>query len=516
VPATRQPWILLICLFLLSLPAVTPRIYSSDEIQYFSYLRSLWFDHDLSFDNEYQYFYDRGVARSEGFHETFLERTTEAGRRVNFGTLGCALLWAPFYAAGDVAARVLRATGQPIETDGFSKPYIAAVAYGSAIYGAAALALAIASARALGLRAFGAAVAIWLGTPLLFYMYIAPPMSHACSAFAVALFVYTWLRVRERWSIRGALALGAVGALMGMVREQDMFFIAGPVLDFGLWALHADRTRPSLSRVAKAQRVAAAAAGFMLVYTPQAMAYVRLNGHLGPSRLVTRKMNWSAPHAIEVLFSPEHGLFIWTPLTLLAIAGLVWMLAHRRAGDAQPQLRAGRGADAPRYEDRTTSAQPQPHVHRGADAPGTEDPTGSAQLMLRVRRRVALCMLVMVIVQVYVGGSVESWTVAGGFGQRRFVALTALLVIGLAALYEAARNISVRRMLVSITLLAVYWNIALSVEFAVGLMDRQRLSPRQNAYDAFVTLPMQLPSLAYRYLFDRSSFYRSTPAVDRR
>jgi hypothetical protein len=480
VSATRQPWILLICLFLISLPAVTPRIYSSDEIQYFSYLRSLWFDHDLSFDNEYQYFYDRGVARSEGFHETFLERTTEAGRRVNFGTLGCALLWAPFYAAGDAAARVLRAAGQPIEADGFSKPYIAAVAYGSAIYGAAALALAMASARALGLRAFGAALAIWLGTPLLFYMYIAPPMSHACSAFAVALFVYTWLRVRESWSIGGALALGAAGALMGMVREQDLFFIVGPVLDCGLWVLRVDRTNPSLLRVAKA--AAAAAVAFILVYTPQAMAYLRLNGHLGPSRLVIRKMNWGAPHVIQVLFSPEHGFFIWTPLALLAIAGLVWMLAHR-----------------------------------GAEAPRNEEATRSAPLPPRGRRRVAICMLVMVIFQVYVGGSVESWTVAGGFGQRRFVALTVLLVIGLAALYEGgARNMSVRRMLVSLTLLAVYWNIALSVEFAVGLMDRQRLSPRQNAYDAFVTLPMQLPSLAYRYLFDRSSFYRSTPAVDSR
>ena len=37
----------------------------------------------------------------------------------------------------------------------------------------------------------------------------------------------------------------------------------------------------------------------------------------------------------------------------------------------------------------------------------------------------------MVALQVYVGGSVESWTVAGAFGQRRFVALTVLLVIGL-------------------------------------------------------------------------------------
>jgi hypothetical protein len=64
----RRFWLIFICLFLLSLPAVTPRIYSSDEIQYFSYLRSLWFDRDLSFENEYRYFYDRGIARSDGFH----------------------------------------------------------------------------------------------------------------------------------------------------------------------------------------------------------------------------------------------------------------------------------------------------------------------------------------------------------------------------------------------------------------------------------------------------------------
>jgi hypothetical protein len=55
----------------------------------------------------------------------------------------------------------------------------------------------------------------------------------------------------------------------------------------------------------------------------------------------------------------------------------------------------------------------------------------------------------------------------------------------------------------------VYWNIALSAEFAIGLMDRQRLQPARNAYDAFVTIPREAPSLAYRYLFDRQSFYAS-------
>ena len=89
---TKRQWLLLVCLFHLSLPAVTPRIYSSDEIQYFAYLRSLWFDRDVSFENEYRWFYARGIAASPGFHETFLERTTETGRRINFGTIGSALL----------------------------------------------------------------------------------------------------------------------------------------------------------------------------------------------------------------------------------------------------------------------------------------------------------------------------------------------------------------------------------------------------------------------------------------
>ena len=55
----------------------------------------------------------------------------------------------------------------------------------------------------------GAAVAIWIGTPLVFYMYVAPPFSHACSAFAVALFLDVWLRVRDSWTPAGAALLGA-------------------------------------------------------------------------------------------------------------------------------------------------------------------------------------------------------------------------------------------------------------------------------------------------------------------
>jgi hypothetical protein len=167
-------------------------------------------------------------------------------------------------------------------------------------------------------------------------------------------------------------------------------------------------------------------------------------------------MNWQAPHAIEVLGSSEHGFFVWTPLAALALTGLV-VLAVRGQAHA---------------------------------------------------RRVAWCALLMVAVQIYVSGSVESWTVAGAFGQRRFVALTILLTIGLAALVAAVPR-GVARPALALTLgLCVWWNVALIAEFGTGMMNRQRLELRKNAYDAFVTLPRQLPALAQRYFFDRHSFYR--------
>ena len=469
---TRRQWIVLVGLFLLSLPAVTARIYSSDEIQYFAYLRSLWFAHDLSFENEYQHFYDLGIARSDGFHETFLERTTDTGRRINFGTIGCAILWAPFYAVGDLAARL---SGAP--ADGFSKPYVAAVAYGSAVYGFLAIVLAVLAARRLGANAFTAALVVWLGTPLLFYMYVAPPFSHACSAFGVALFTWTWLRVRERWTMRGAFALGAAGALMAMIREQDVFFALGPALDFGLTQVDVAWNAAHARRVLAA--AAAGCAGFLVVFTPQAASYIVVNGHLGPHASVGHKMNWASPHALQVLFSPEHGFFVWTPLALIAIAGTCFCFLPPEGGS---HTTTDHVASAFRRTDHVASA-------------------------FR-RKSVAASLLLMVALQVYVGGSVESWTVAGAFGQRRFIALTPALILGYAALEAGLRGAAARRALAAIAIVFVYWNLALTAEFAIGLMDRQRLEPAKNAYDAFVTLPRMAPGLAYRYLFDRASFYR--------
>ena len=471
----RRAVVALVLLFIVSLPAVTPRIYAADEIEYFAFLRSLWFDRDLSFDNEYRHFVDSGVAGPD-FAGTFLERQTETGRRINFGTMGCAILWAPFYAVGDRAARALNGLGYSVAVDGYSRPYVAAVCYGSAVYGFLALLLSLVVVRQTGLAVRGSgrsgvmeaapAIAVWMGTPLLFYMYVAPPFSHAASAFAVAAFVATWLSVRRRWSIAGFATLGALGALMTMIREQDLFFVVGPAADvaWAAWARVRARSQSgaNLTPVGALAGALAAAGTFVLVYTPQAVAYLVLNGRLGPSQLVARKMNWAAPHAFQVLADPAHGLLFWTPLAALAIAGLAALLWR----------------------------------------PGEP-------------RRLAVCMLLMVAAQVYVAGSVESWTVAGAFGQRRFVALTVLLVAGLGALAALPRRGAPRLALAAAVVLAVWWNLGLTVQFGSGLMNRQRLELARNAYTSFVALPRALPNLAWRYLFDRGSFSERQPASPR-
>jgi len=287
----------------------------------------------------------------------------------------------------------------------------------------------------------------------------------------VALFLFVWLRVRETWSAGGAALLGVTAALMAMVREQDIFFVVGPAVDFlRAWALRARHSAlenpaagvPAPSAQRPVPAVLAAALFFLLAYSPQLLAYKALNGHYGPSDFVSRKMTWTSPHAWGVLFSPEHGLLAWTPLAFLAIGGLV-LVALKRVKTSH------------------------------ADAPW-----------------IAVCALVMVAAEVYVTGAVESWTLEGSFGQRRFVALTPLLTLGVAGLWIAALEsgrTAARAAFWSLAVLAVWWNVGLMAQFGLHMMDRSRLALRDNAWNTFVVLPRDLPGIAIRYVTDRSSFY---------
>jgi hypothetical protein len=467
---TAVRWALLTALFVLSLPAVTVRFYASDEIEYFAYLRSMWFDGDLSFDNEYRYFYDRGIGRGWRFKETFLDGETATGKRLNFAPVGSAILWSPFYVLTDAGVRAARGVGMPVTADGYSTPYIASVVYASALYGFLAVSLsAYAAARVVGdsAAATASALAVWLGTPIVFYMYLAPGFSHACSAFAVAAFVVIWLHVRRDWSLKGAVALGAAVALMGMVREQDLFIALGPALDFLLSARR--RLRDGVWRVTDVvARAAVGTAAVAVCFMPQVLTYISLFGQPAPSSTVQGKMTWTSPHMWRVLLSPSNGLFFWTPLALPALMGLVWLA-----------------------------------IRRG--------PVSAGQMPPAAQRQIAMICLVMAMTQIFIGGALDTWAGAGSFGQRRLVGLTVFFVLGLTAAFVAVRHHWMRYAAWCLVTLAVWWNVGLIAQFGAGLMNRQHLDPARNAYHNFVTIPRQLPELVSRFLFDRASFYQRKP-----
>lgn len=442
---------LLVAVFVLTLPLVTLRIRGADEIQYYSHLRSLVFDGDLEFENEYRWFVARDPKGLAAFQETFLDRREPVtGRPINFTPVGCALLWSPFYLLAHLGVLAARALGAGVPADGFSRPYQAAACYASAVYGWLGLLLlhAVLRRRFAEPEAAWAVTAVWLASPLLYYMTLAPGFSHASSVFAVSLLLWLSLRASDSGRLRDWALAGVAGGLCGLIREQDALFLAIPA---GLLAWDAWRTR-QLGRTARS--LAALGLTAAAVFAPQLLVYRVLNGSLGPSTLVTRKLSRASPHFFQVLFDPEHGLFLWSPLLAAAAAGLLYEAWRRREA-------------------------------------------------------LATVLLLALLLQVWINGAVLSWHQAGAFGSRRFVASTAMFAFGLAAVLEA---LDARRAIVAAGLaVCVWWNVSLMIQFGLKLMDRQRLEWPKVAVNQFTEVPRRLGRTALLFFTDRERLLKETP-----
>ncbi len=355
----------------ITLGLVSPKIRGADEIEYFSPLRSFVFDGDLDFTNEYEHFYKANPQGLLAFKETFLDRREpKTNRPINFAPIGSALVWSPFYLAAHALVTKGFLSGP---ADGFSPAYTGATAYGSALLAITGFLLAFhALKRFLGVTeglALISVLAIWFGTPALYYLTVAPGFAHAPSIFAVSLLFFLWLRAREKDGVFDWVLMGLSAGLAMLIREQGALFLIAPALDLGFRLVKGEVKRSF-------ERGAAVLGAMGVVFSPQLLAYQALNGTFGPTQLVQRKMDFAAPHFFDVLVNPGHGLLLWTPLLVIAFLGLL---------RAIPRL-------------------------------------GAAGVFIAVA----------LMGQVYINGSVLSWHQAGAFGSRRFVDSTFLFVIGFA------------------------------------------------------------------------------------
>lgn len=295
----------------LQLRAPVPRL-DADAVEYYSHLRSLYFDQDLDFANEFRHFgiLDRGDKR----------QLTATGHRRTIFAVGPSLMWLPFYAAGDAVARVRGTT-----EDGYSAVHIRAVTLASLFYGICGLLLVFSVLRDL----FDRSVAFWTtflllyGTFLYWYVVHEPVMSHSVSFFFASLVLAVWWKGHEGLTRRRALTLGLLIGISATVRWQNgvLLLLPGLTLLSSLLATGPKRAEPRPTIITGLLTLLCFGVGVI----PQLLAWKAIFGQYllaDPPHGADFLRLWH-PYFLETFFSSRHGLLYWTPILWGGFLGFI-------------------------------------------------------------------------------------------------------------------------------------------------------------------------------------------------
>jgi hypothetical protein len=444
-------------LFVLTLPLCNPWV-RGDGVGYYAFARSMLIEHRLDFANDWLHAnasFRMGRIDPEG-HINAVQYTA-TGHLDNHFSVGPAILWSPFLLLAHAGVLLYDHFGGEIAADGFSAPYLVAMALGTALYGFLAVLISFSLARRLVPEswAFLAALGIWFGSPLPVYMYFNPSWSHAQAAFAVALFLWYWIRTRGGRSWRQWAILGALGGLM-----LDVYYVSGILLLLPLmesigayWSTWKKATSEPPSGLQLFIGNILFAAALLAAFLPTLIAKHIIYGSYLKTGYDNYQWSWNSPAFLKVCFSADHGLFSWNPILILAAAGLVCL----------------------RKYDRTLS----------------------------------LYSIIVLAVFLYVIGCYPDWDGISSFGNRFFVPLASLFILGLAAFFDwFARVWQEHRpatyTAVAATAILVLWNLGLIFQWGLHwIPQRGPISWRTAAYNQVTVVPEEAVSILKTYATGR-------------
>lgn len=447
----------LLCLFVLTLPLVNPWV-RGDGVGYYAYGRALLIEGRLDFEKDWlkaNTSFRMGRVDSQG--HIVASQYTRTGHLDNHFTIGPAVLWFPFLLTAHFAVRVSNALGAHIPADGFSWPYSTAMACGTAFYGFLGLCLSFQIAKKFFPErwAFLATLGIWFASSLPVYLYFNPSWSHAHSAFMVALFMWYWLRTQDERTSFQWMVLGLIAGLMMDVYYPNAILLILPAAEslraFWSHSQESSTTRNSLELMLA--RNALFVAALLLALSPTFLSRWVVYGNVFESGYISvRDWHWTSPALSSVLFSSDHGLFSWTPVLALACVGLVIF--------------------------------------------------GLREAWFGVN------LLLVLIAFYYFIASYPDWDGISSFGNRFFVSLTALFILGLAALFDWLARVWEERdaaILASVaTACLVLWNLGLIFQWGTHLIPaRGPISWRDATYNQVAVVPAQVKRTLSTYLTGR-------------
>jgi hypothetical protein len=411
----RDKPVWLVALWLLGLLAFfRADVHGSDPIGYYSWLRAAVIDGTLDVAETWEHY--RGEALFEG-PELFV--TTPTGYRHNHWAAGSALLWSPFYVLAHAGVLLANALGAGIPADGYSLPYVIAAGLASTVYALVGVLMLYHMARRYAPPniAAGSVAAVWFGTPLVFYAFSNPLMSHANDAFIGIVYLFAWLRAREQPSARRRFWLGAAIGLATWIRTQNALLMLFPAAE----TLQAFRGGAA-ARARLATWLAQAlplAAGFAALFAPLMAFWKIVYGSWIVNTYAATQgdlyFQFTQPRLLETLFGTDRGLFLWTPLALVALfgVGLLW----------------------------------------------------------RADRRLTLLLAFNFCLTLYVTASLVNG-LGASFGNRHFVSQTGFFGLGLAAFVDRLRSRLNLRALAALGVAFVAWNLLLMAQYIVELIPR--------------------------------------------
>jgi hypothetical protein len=317
----------------------------SDGFYYFAYLRSLAFDGDVDFANDYKL-----LGLDDKPH---LFVATPTGHAQSAASIGPAILWAPFFGAGHLVARALGARHPDINANGISFPYRQAVCVAGLFYGVIGCWFCFRLARRFyGPALGGLAVALTVtGSFLLWYLVKEPSMTHGPSMAAVAAFVWTWSATRDS-RMRAAQVedvplrsraltqwawLGVVAGIMTLIRWQNALFAVLPAID----AVTALARGARASDPGRIRRVLTGGTAFCacaaVTFLPQMIAWRAMYGSWLAVSPLGPQIRWFDPQVVDILWSSRNGLFSWSPILYVGAIGFV-MFVLRQPAVGAPML----------------------------------------------------------------------------------------------------------------------------------------------------------------------------------
>ena len=464
----RFEWILL-SLFLLTLPLLNPWV-RGDGVGYYAYARAPLIEHNLDFTHDYQ-------SANKSFREGRLDENgqpkaefrTRTGHLDNHFSVGPAMLWSPFLLVAHGGVLLARALGSNVSGDGFSAPYRYAMAFGTGLYGFLALLISFRLARKYvgPVWSFVATIAVWWASSLPVYIYFNPSWSHAHSAVIVALFLWYWDATRGSRSLAQWLLLGVIVGLMLDVYYANLMVVSVLAVEaLGQYVKILRSGRPSSqSFLELLTRHLLFGFVVIVVMIPTFISrWIVYGGPFETGYVSIRDFLWRSPVFFNVLFSSNHGLLSWTPLLGLAILGLLFFTFR---------------------------------------LPKVGIPFFTALVAFYL------------FISFY-----PDWAGISSYGNRFFVSLTPLFILGLAYLLEYAAvhfpNPRVALAVCSGVLTCfVLWNLGLIYQFGTHLVPaRGPISFRQAAYNQFCVVPGELTSHLREYFFRRSDLMRQIEQRD--